>query len=407
MSSGKSQRAQAASLALGNLRAVLILIVLAFHSILAYLGTLPPTAYRFDEAPYRWQAFPMVDSHRFFGFDLFCAWQYVSMMALMFFLSGLFVAPSLERKGSWAFLSNRLFRIGLPLVIVISVVTPLAYYPTYHVSAADPSFAAFIDAWLALPFWPPGPQWFLSLLLGMNALAVLLHHFAPRLRDRLTSAVAAIAEHPRRLLLALLGAAAVAYVPLALVFSPWTWTNVGPIAFETTRALMYLVFFFAGYVIGAQGLGRGLLACDGPLARNWAWWLGAAVLGFCFWAGMSSMTLGDWDAVPLHVRLVAALSVVAACATGVLFPIAAALRFARRRRRMLDSLSANAYGMYLLHYAPVVWLQFALLDTALPAVIKAAIVFGVTLLISWPLAAAFGSLPLGTRPIGAKRIGSA
>ena len=38
-----------ASLALGNLRAILILMVLTFHSILAYLGTLPPTAYRFDE----------------------------------------------------------------------------------------------------------------------------------------------------------------------------------------------------------------------------------------------------------------------------------------------------------------------------------------------------------------------
>ena len=96
------------SLALHNLRAVVILIVLAFHSVLAYLGTLPPTACRFDEPPYRWRAFPIVDSHRFFGFDLFCAWQDVYLMALMFLLSGLFVWPSLQRKRSWGFIRDRL-----------------------------------------------------------------------------------------------------------------------------------------------------------------------------------------------------------------------------------------------------------------------------------------------------------
>ena len=396
-----------ASLALGNLRAILILIVLVFHSILAYLGTLPPTAYAFSEAPYRWQAFPIVDSQRFFGFDLFCAWQYVSMMALMFFLSGLFVGPSIERKGSWSFLSGRLFRIGLPLVLVISILTPLAYYPTYRVSATDPSFAAFWQEWLALPFWPPGPQWFLSLLLVMNLMAVGLHRFAPSLRDRLIGAVGRLAETPVRFVAALLAVAAVAYVPLALVFSPWTWTNTGPVAFETTRPILYLVFFFAGYAIGANGLGRGLLACDGPLARNWAWWLGAAVVGFGFWAGTSSLTLGNWGTVPLAIRIVAAFSLVAACVTGVLFPLAAGLRFLRKRRRAFNSLSGNAYGMYLLHYVFVVWMQYALLDAALPAIAKAAIVFGVTLLLSWPLAAAFGMMSFGPRPIAAKRVGSA
>ena len=44
--------------------------------------------------------FPIVDTHRWFGFDLFCAWQDVSLMSLMFFLSGLFVPSSLTRKGS-------------------------------------------------------------------------------------------------------------------------------------------------------------------------------------------------------------------------------------------------------------------------------------------------------------------
>ena len=96
------------SIALSNLRGVVIIIVLAFHSVLAYLASLPATGYRFDDAPYRWQAIPIVDNQRFFGFDLFCAWQDVSLMSLMYLLSGLFVPASLARKGSWIFLSDRM-----------------------------------------------------------------------------------------------------------------------------------------------------------------------------------------------------------------------------------------------------------------------------------------------------------
>src|SRR5258708_38352571 len=112
------------SIALSNLRAVVILIVLAFHSVLAYLASLPAAAYRFDDAPYRWQAIPIVDSQRFFGFDLFCAWQDVSLMSLMFFLSGLFVPPSLARKGTITFFSDRFFRIGVPLALVVIFLMP-------------------------------------------------------------------------------------------------------------------------------------------------------------------------------------------------------------------------------------------------------------------------------------------
>jgi len=63
------------SLALNNLRGMVILIVVAFHSVSAYLGSLAPSAYAFDKPPYLWRAFPIVDTHRWFGFDLFCAWQ--------------------------------------------------------------------------------------------------------------------------------------------------------------------------------------------------------------------------------------------------------------------------------------------------------------------------------------------
>jgi len=106
--------ARRASLAIDNLRAIVIVLVLAFHSVLAYLNFLPAHPFAFDEPPYLWRSFPIVDTARFMGFDLFCAWLDVFLMSFFFMLSGLFVWPSLQRKGAWAFLSDRLLRIGVP-----------------------------------------------------------------------------------------------------------------------------------------------------------------------------------------------------------------------------------------------------------------------------------------------------
>jgi surface polysaccharide O-acyltransferase-like enzyme len=95
-----------------------------------------------------------------------------------------------------------------------------------------------------------------------------------------------------------------------------------------------------------------------------------------------------------------AVGYVMACAGGGMAVLALALHFSARRRRILDSLSENAYGMYLVHYVFVVWLQYAMLSVQAPAIIKAAIVFAGTLLLSWGTIAALRSIPLGSRRIG-------
>jgi len=390
------------SIALSNLRAVVILIVLAFHSVLAYLASLPAGPFAFDAAPYRWQATPIIDTQRWFGFDLFCAWQDVSLMSLMFFLSGVFVPSSLARKGGRTFLSDRFLRIGLPLVLVVALLMPVAYYPSYAVTAVDPSAGAFWAHWRALPFWPAGPQWFLWQLLALNVVAVAVYRLAPGWHDGLKGLAAAARDRPARFFAVLVVASALAYVPLALIHTPWSWTNFGPVSFQLSRPLHYLVYFFAGMAVGAHGIDRGLLAADGALARHWAKWLGAAVAGFVLWAGPTSLTLGDAPA-PFAIRLASALGFVVACAAGGFSLLALCLRFATERVRPLSSLSANAYGMYLLHYVFIVWLQYAVLSVGLPAVGKAALVFGGTLAMSWAGAAAFGGVPFGAYAAQLKR----
>jgi len=86
------------SVALNNLRALAILALITFHSVSAYLGWFGPDPFPFDQSPYQWRAFPIVDSRRWLGFDIYCGWQDVYLMALLFFLSGLFTSPSPARK---------------------------------------------------------------------------------------------------------------------------------------------------------------------------------------------------------------------------------------------------------------------------------------------------------------------
>jgi Acyltransferase family len=391
------------SIALSNLRAVVIVIVLAFHSVLAYLAFLPTTAYRFDIPPYRWQAIPIVDSQRWFGFDLFCAWQDISLMSIMFFLSGLFMPASLARKGAWTYISDRIVRIGVPFVLVIIFLMPLAYYPAYRVTAVDPGVSAYWRHWLALPFWPCGPQWFLWQLLALNILAAGLLRFAPGWREGLGRLARSARAHPIGSFVVLTAASALTYIPLALAYSPWGWAHFGPFAFQLSRPLHYLVYFFGGFVAGTCSLDGGLLGRDGPLTRRWSGWLAAAVAGFVLWAAPTSMMLDAHAGAPIVLQIAAALGFAFACAASCFFLVAVCLRFASERTRVLDSLSANAYGMYLVHYVFIVWLQFAVLNLALSAVGKATIVFGGTLLMSWIMTAAFVGVSLRARLVGAKR----
>jgi len=383
------------SIALSNLRGIVIVIVLVFHSMLAYLASLPSQPFAFDVAPYRWQATPIIDTARWFGFDLFCAWQDVSLMSLMFFLSGLFVPASLMRKGSATYLSDRLVRIGLPLALVVAFLMPVAYYPTYRVTALDPSLSAYWQHLAALPFWPCGPQWFLGELLAFNILAAAAYHFMPGWDRHLVRVVALADSNPVRFAVSLAAISAVVYVPLMLAYSPFAWVNIGPISFQPSRPLHYVVYFLAGVAVGTHGLDRGLLDCDGALARRWPAWLAAALAGFLLWAAPTSVTLADWSNAPLIAKFAAGAGFAVACATSCLCSLAICLRFAHWRAWAFDSLSTNAYRMYLIHYVFAVWLQYALLGTDLIAIGKAVIVFSGTLIMSWSIAAAMaGALPV-------------
>lgn len=398
---GLSAPTGARNVPLGNLRTALILLVVAHHAVLAYHPYAPPPASSLASQPMLWPAFPIVDSQRWPGVDLFVGWNDTFFMSLLFLLAGVFTWPSLRRKGAAGFLGERARRLGLPFVVSAALLAPLAYYPTYLATGADPSPVAFARQWLALGVWPAGPAWFLWVLLVFAGVAALLTRLSPDWGEALGRLSGRLSRHPAGFLAALVTVSAVAYLPLAATFSPESWGHLGPFWVQSSRVLCYAVYFFAGAGLGAFGLDRGLLAADGKLARRWWLWVVAAVAAFALAVAAFLAILGSLPSGGPGAGLAAFgnFTFVLCCACSTFASLALFLRFAGARSRIFDILGANAYGIYLLHYVCVTWLQLALLDVALPGAAKGALVFAGALALSLGLTAALRRVPAIARVI--------
>jgi hypothetical protein len=390
-----------ASLALSNLRGAIAVVVVSFHASLAYLSSSPPAPLPFNQPPFAWRAFPIIDSRRWLGFDVFCAWQDVYLMSLLFFLSALFAWPSLARKGMLKFLSDRASRLGLPFIFGVGIVAPIALYPVYRTTAINPTLMDYGRSLFALPFWPNGPMWFLWELLAFTVLGAVLCHVFPGSVVFLGRLSNSTSRRPWRSFLFFAVACMLAYVPLALAFTPWRWADQGPFALQFSRPLLYALFYLLGVAIGAHGLDRGLLCEDGALATHWRALCLMAFASLLFWMGLTGWSLTYAPApAPFILQLVADAGFAVACAASVMFVMGVSLKFGAFRSAILDNLSKNAMGIYLLHYLPVVWLQYALKDTDAPAVAKVVIVFGGALLVSWLATEFLRVIPFGARLIG-------
>ncbi len=49
-------------------------------------------------------------------------------MGLFFFISAYFVVPSYEKKGKWCFLQDKFIRLGIPLLLTVFIIDPVAIY---------------------------------------------------------------------------------------------------------------------------------------------------------------------------------------------------------------------------------------------------------------------------------------
>jgi surface polysaccharide O-acyltransferase-like enzyme len=75
------------------------------------------------------------------------------------------------------------------------------------------------------------------------------------------------------------------------------------------------------------------------------------------------------------------------------------LRSAKSSLSLLDAMRRSAYGIYLVHYIFIIWLQYAVYDYSFPAFVKFTIVFAGTWAGSWALVVALRKIPVVARMI--------
>src|SRR5262249_29333331 len=285
------------NVAIGYLRGFLVILVLAHHSAVAYFWGVPTSRAPLLKIPMLWRAFPVVDPHAPLALlTPFVRFNDTFFIALMFFVSGLFVWPSLMRKGHAPFLRDRFRRLGIPFLFAAAIVAPLAYYPSYLL-AGGRGVAGYLHDWLSLGDWPTGPAWFIWLLLAFDLMVGAIFVCAPGFGDALGRLAENAREQPVRFFAMFVAASMAAYVPMVAVFGPLAWTSIGPFQFQTAGLFHYAVYFFAGIGVGAYGIDRGLLAPDGKLARHWGRWTLAMLVIFVASIAFSLMAISQRSAL--------------------------------------------------------------------------------------------------------------
>jgi peptidoglycan/LPS O-acetylase OafA/YrhL len=388
--SEKAVTAPVRMIAFDRARTFITLLVVLHHSVVNYTH------------------FGNGDKARWLGFDLVVLFNDSFFMACMFLISGLFVRDSLARRGSLNFLGNRAWRLGVPFLASIYVLMPIAYYPTflrYHLpGTTDFNFFHFWWHTLTIGPWPSGPAWFLWVLLALDAIAALIWFTAPKLIDAAGLRIFGFRERPIAAFAGFLIFSIVVYLPLRLIFGDAAWLEPGgyPLPIQTSRILLYAGYFFLGVGIGATDLKAGLFALNGEMAARWKVWLAFAAL---FYGAILLLVyahhnwVANFNSPPWSWRVAYGLAFALFSAAMTTAEISTFVRFARSPLTFLDALRPSAYGIFLVHYIFIIYLQYAIYAPPLPALVKFAIVFVGTLSLSWATVLLIRKIPIVGRMI--------
>jgi peptidoglycan/LPS O-acetylase OafA/YrhL len=374
-------KAKTRNAALDRTRTFLTLVVLLHHAVIPY-------TYYGHTDPKSW-----------IGFDCVVLATDSFFMAMFFFLSGLFVWPSLARKSPQVFLRDRLLRLGLPFAIAALTIIPIAYYAIELRQHPDVSFAAFWWKTVTVGPWPSGPIWFVWVLLAFDLSASLLYRLSSRLLDPINRMSLRGYDRPAEFYLFLAAVTAVLYVPARVYFGPSKWFEFGPFSVQASRVLLYAAYFFIGAGVGAAHFNRGVLSADGRLAKSGWGWVIATLVPYCLlWVliYIKRGILGNPPVLPHWYEASYGVFFVAFSAAILFAILAFFLRFKQSGWSILDPMQNEAYGMFLVHYPIVLWLQYWLFDFDVPAIVKAAVAFVLTVALSWAATAALRRIPGAT-----------
>jgi peptidoglycan/LPS O-acetylase OafA/YrhL len=348
-----------------NLRILLAVLVLAHHAALTY-GALPI-----------WYWTEPSTSPSGIALLVFVLITQCFRMGFFFMIAGLFVAGSLDRKGSGTFVRDRLIRLGVPLVVFTVLLRPV-------LSLHDrPQDQPLLEYWFATA--DPGPLWFVEVLLVLSLAYVVVRW----LRSRFGGPVAdggrpADLGGPAgavtwRGIAGLVGLLALATFLWRLVVPMGSYWEIGGL--PTPASLpQYVILFVVGVLASRRGWIAGLTARQGRVALIVSLATAGPVLGAIFLLTAPGAGLLVQGAESLLESVFAVSTIVALL---VLFRDKVSGQHAWVR-----SAGRSSYAVYVIH--PLVLVGVAVLLA--PLVAPAGVKFLILLVLAVPLCWAFAYL---------------
>lgn len=365
------------------LKSFIIVVVVAHHSALAYT-----TFAAFNPEAYILSTNPIVDIQRWLGLDIFVSFNDIFFMFLMFFISGLFMVRSLQKKGSGPFIKDRFKRLFIPFILGGTALMLIAYFPSYYVAKSDGNIIRYIQDFFTVESWPVGPPWFIWVLFLFNILFVILFPGIKILLNRWAEKLNRLQMRPVAFYLILFAITWILFAPVAFMVGAGRWSGIGPFDFQTSRILAYFGYFVFGALIGSTQFNQGLFGENSALVRKRNLWCILALVIFVAISLNSSFRVLERLAINGYITPAIAWMIyftffAASCSASCLAYISIFRQGVKKSYKWWDSLSENAYLIYLIHYVYVVWVQFFMLHIQLPAFLKFLIVFAASLLLSW------------------------
>ncbi|MCG8970463.1 acyltransferase [Streptomyces sp. CL12-4] len=313
-------------------------------------------------------------------------------MPLLFLISGLGAWHSLQRRGAGGFASERLMRLGVPLVVATLVLNPLPQWLRLRSADADyhESYLGFLPRFYDVHLEPEefpflvqgehfetGHLWFVVLLLAFSLMLVPLHRWLPRERvRRIGDRVAETTLHRRGVVFlpAVAFAAICAFAGLEEDYAGWhRWS--------------YLLFFVAGYALAADDRFRTVMRRDAGAAA----WLGALL----FAAAGPGFALADEPFTEMTALATASRALFGAAGWCLVVAIPGLLDRRRleqpraapdptptTRRRLYDYLAAAVLPLYILHQPIVVAVAYFVIGWSAPILVEYAVLVVIALILT-------------------------
>lgn len=276
-------------------------------------------------------------------------------MGLFFFLAACFIEPSIERKGVARFFTDRLKRLGLPLVFYAVVLSPVLNYEVEHFTGKNnTSFWQYLSGyhhWIDF-----GVLWFVAALLLFTMLYLALRPVVYPLLTR------SYVPGWRGLLLFSVLLGLITFF-VRLLF-PVGWV-LYPVGFQLGHFPQYILLFCAGLVAGKSNW---LQQAEWKTGRV-AWWvvISVIVVGYPALMALYLAQHGDATFFSGGWHKEAFIYSIWEQVVGVHI-IVALLLFSKTRwntpRKLLSKLARCAFAVYIFH--PLVLISVSLLLAPLP-----------------------------------------